>query len=31
LTLNTRGGRQSILITSPGSEVPEVNISMEKK
>ncbi len=31
LTLTTRGEKQSVLILSPGSEVPEVNITMEKK
>jgi hypothetical protein len=30
LTLTTRGDRQSILILSPGTEVPEVSIALEK-
>ena len=30
LTLNTRGEKQSILIVSPGSEVAEVAIMLEK-
>jgi hypothetical protein len=31
LTLNTRGDKQSILIQSPGTDVSEVSISLEKK
>lgn len=31
LTLTTRGERQSIVILSPGSEVSEVTITMEKR
>jgi hypothetical protein len=31
LTLTTRGDRQSILILSPGTEVPEVSITLEKR
>jgi hypothetical protein len=31
LTLTTRGGRQSILILSPGTELREVSITLEKR
>jgi hypothetical protein len=31
LTLNTRGDRQSILIQSPGTEISEVAITLEKR
>lgn len=31
LTLTTRGTKQSILILSPGSEVPEVTITLDKQ
>jgi hypothetical protein len=31
LTLTTRGDRQSIVILSPGTEVPEVSIALEKR
>lgn len=30
LTVTTRGNRQSVVILSPGSEVPEVDIAMDK-
>jgi len=30
LTMTTRGDKQSILILSPGAEVPEVTITLEK-
>jgi hypothetical protein len=31
LTLTTRGNKQSILILSPGTEVPEVTITLDKQ
>jgi hypothetical protein len=31
LTLTTRGNKQSILILSPGTEVPEVSITLDKQ
>ena len=31
LTMTTRGDRQSILILSPGTEFPEVSITLEKR
>jgi hypothetical protein len=31
LTINTRGARQSIVISSPGSEVSEVSVALEKR
>lgn len=31
LSLTTRGDRQLVVILSPGSEVPEVNIALEKR
>jgi len=31
LTISTRGARQSIVISSPGSEVSEVSVALEKR
>jgi hypothetical protein len=31
LTMTTRGDRQSIVILSPGTEFPEVSITLEKR
>jgi hypothetical protein len=31
LTLTTRGNRQSVVILSPGAEVPEVNIALDRR
>jgi hypothetical protein len=31
LTLTTRGNSQSVVILSPGSEVPEVNVALERR
>lgn len=31
ITLTTRGNHQSVLIVTPGAEVPEITVSLEKK
>jgi len=31
ITLTTRGNRQSVSIVTPGAEVPEITVSLEKK
>ena len=31
ITLTTRGNHQSVLIVTPGAEVPEIAVSLEKK